>query len=165
VALEGKDQLKARFRAVSREVTLQGADRWQRRATRVARDLVPNRGARSKGYSTGKLHDSIKVGAVRKVGGQVTEARVTMRYTGYFVDAGTQGAGTSSRISRVIKRHGLSGAQAQLLRGRTVFARRANRRRGGGYEARPFRERAAQEALKQVSFADILVDVWNGGAR
>jgi hypothetical protein len=165
MGLQGKTQLKARFVAVSKDVTRPTAELWQKRATRIARDLVPNRGARSKGFSTGKLHDSIKVGAVRVQQGKVVQARVTMRYVGYFVDAGTQGHGTSSRINRTIRRRGLSGeaAAAQFAR-RTMFSKKARNRRGGGYEARPFREKAAVEAMKGVSMARICIDAWNGAA-
>jgi hypothetical protein len=89
-----------------------------------------------------------------------------MRYVGYFVDAGTQGHGTSSRMSRVTRRRGISGEQYRSLiaTSRTAFAKKARSRRGGGYEARPFRERAAVDAMKNISIARIVIDAWNGAA-
>lgn len=160
--LKGKAALQKRLGAVSKEVTTQGADRWQRRATRIARETI---GSFDMPYSKGDLERSIKVGAVRKVGGKIVEARVNMMYHGFFVDAGTQGHGLNSRINRTIRRRGLSGADAATLFGRrTVFSKKARNRRGGGYPARPFRAETAQRALKETSFADVLVDVWNGAA-
>jgi hypothetical protein len=161
--LRGKNGLQKRMGAVAKEVTAQGADRWQRRATRIAQTTLAGY---DMPYSKGALRRSVKVGAIRKVGGRITEARVNMMYHGFFVDAGTQGHGLNSRASRVIRRRGISGEQykALIATSRTVFAKKARGRRGGGYAARPFRERTATEALKQTSFADILVDVWNGAA-
>jgi hypothetical protein len=159
--LKGKNALQKRMGAVAKEVTAQGADRWQRRATRLAQSTLAGY---DMPYSKGALRRSVKVGAIRKTGGRITQARVDMMYHGFFVDAGTQGHGLNSRASRVIRRRGISGEQYRSLiaTSRTVFAKKARSRRGGGYEARPFRTRVATEALKQTSFADILVDVWNG---
>jgi hypothetical protein len=161
--IKGKNQLQKRLGAVAREVTDQSADRWQRRATRIARSTL---GSYDMPYSKGALERSVRVGDVRRVGGRVVQARVTMMYHGFFVDAGTQGHGTNSRMSRVIRRRGISGAQYRALvaTSRTVFAKKARGRRGGGYPARPFRERTAVEALRQTSMKDVLIDVWNGAA-
>jgi hypothetical protein len=163
--LKGKKQMEARFRAIVTDVSRPAAERWQNNATKIARSRVPNRGARSKGYSTGKLHDSISAQALQVVGGRVIRGKVVMRYTGYFVDAGTQGHGTSSRVNRSISRRGLSGAQAEaLFARRTVFTKKARNRRGGGYAARPFREYAAKEAMRRISLAQGLIDAWNSAA-
>lgn len=163
--LKGKRELQQRFVAIADHVPRQTAERWQKRATRIARDLVPNRGARSKGYSTGKLHDSVKAQPISVVKGRVVRARITMRHVGYFVDSGTRGNGSHSRINKRIRSRGLTGADADaLFARRTVFTKKARGRRGGGYAARPFRERAAREAMRQTSMADILTDIWNGAA-
>jgi hypothetical protein len=162
--LKGKATLQKRMGAVAKEITTQGADRWQRRATRLAQSTLSGY---DMPYSKGALRRSVKVGAIRKTGGLITEARVNMMYHGFFVDAGTQGHGLNSRMSRVMRsRRGISGEQYRTLiaTSRTVFAKKARSRRGGGYEARPFRDRVAVEALKQTGLRDIAIDLWNGAA-
>jgi hypothetical protein len=161
--LKGKTQLQQRFVAVADKVLPQTAERWQRNATKKAKQTV---GSFDMPYSKGDLVSSIRAGRIQTRGGSVARATITMEYHGYFVDAGTQGHGTHSRMSRVIARRGISGDQYAALIGtsRAKFARQARSRRGGGYAARPFREQAAKEAMQPATMKDILTDVWNGAA-
>lgn len=157
--IKGRPQMDTRFRAIVKEVSRPTAERWQKNATKRARDLV---GGFDMPYSKGDLENSIRVGAISVQSGHVTRAKVVMEYHGYFVDSGTQGNGTQSRFSRHVMRRGVAGRT--VFSNRTNFSKKARNRRGGGYGARPFRERAAQEAMRQISMAQILIDAWNGAA-
>jgi hypothetical protein len=147
--IKGTPAFKARLKAIRSEVIKPTAAKWQDEAVKYARGHVPNRNTR---YSTGKLHDSIKPGETRtgRRARSALEARILMRYTGYFVDAGTQGHGLHSRASRAATSR------------RTLFAPKARKR--GGYPARPFRRQSAEYALQKVPFAAILTDAWNRAA-
>jgi hypothetical protein len=147
-ALIGKEELKARIKAIQADNVFKPAGKqWADETVRLARQRVPNRNTR---YSTGKLHDSIRRKTANK-----NKAVVEGRYTGYFVDAGTQGHGLNSRISRSA-RGGLTTG------GQTRFA--PKRRKGPGYPARPFRARSAQDALKKYPLSAEVVALWNRAA-
>lgn len=161
--LKGKTQLQQRFVAVADKVLPQTAERWQRNATQKARQTLTGF---DMPYSKGDLVRSVKAGRLERRSGAIARATITMEFHGYFVDAGTRGHGTHSRMSRVIARRGISGDQYKALIGtsRAKFAKQARSRRGGGYAARPFREATAQEAMRPATMKDILTDVWNGAA-
>jgi hypothetical protein len=142
--LKGKAELQARMKAIGSEVFKPAGRKWADETVRLMRRRVPNRNTR---YSTGKLHDSIRRKSATK-----TRAVVSSRYTGYFVDAGTQGGGLNSRASRAAR-------QGLTTRMQTRFA--PKRRKGGGYPARPFRARSAQDALKRYPMSDEVIAVWN----
>lgn len=146
--IKGTPAFKARLKAIRTEVIKPVAARWQDEAVRYAQNHVPNRNTR---YSKGLLHDSIKPAQTRtgRRARSALEARIVMRYTGYFVDAGTQGHGLHSRASR-------------KARSRTIFAPKARKR--GGYPARPFRRESALYGLQKVPAAQILTDAWNRAA-
>ena len=150
--IKGTPAFKARLKAIRSEVIKPVAARWHDEAVRYAQNHVPNRNTR---YSKGLLHDSIKPAQTRtgRRARSALEARIVMRYTGYFVDAGTQGHGLHSRASRAAKGRGVS---------RTIFAPKARKR--GGYPARPFRRESALYGLQKVPAAQILTDAWNRAA-
>jgi hypothetical protein len=154
--IKGTPAFKARLKAIRTEVIKPTAAKWQDETVRIARGMVPNRGQRSFGYSTGALHDSIKAAETRtgRRARSAVEARVTMRYVGNFVDAGTQGHGLHSRATRAAR-----GGNT----GRTVFSRKGRKGRGG-YPARPFKRESAVRALEKVPMAEILVKAWNEAA-
>jgi len=144
MTLQGKDQLKARMKAIGTEVFKPAGKQWADEVVRLSRDRVPNRDTR---YSTGRLHDSIR----RKTANR-NKAIVTMRYVGYFVDAGTQGHGLNSRASRSVAR-GF----------RSTFSPK-HRKAHPGYAARPFRARSARDALQRYPMSETVIKVWNKAA-
>lgn len=143
--IKGTPEFKRRLKAIRTETFKPLAQKWQDETVRLARERVPNRNTR---WSKGKLHDSIQPKATAKGrrSQSAIEARVTFRYTGYFVDAGTRGHGLHSRASR------------------TVFSRKARKRGNGGYAARPFRTRSAQDAFRKFPFQQVITEAWNRAA-
>ncbi len=147
-ALIGKEELRARIKAIQADNVFKPAGKqWADETVRLARSRVPNRNTR---YSTGKLHDSIRRKSANK-----NKDIVTGRYTGYFVDAGTQGHGLNSRASRAAR----GGLTTRL---QTRFA--PQRRKGPGYAARPFRARSAQDALAKYPMSAEVIRLWNRAA-
>jgi hypothetical protein len=103
------------------------------------RQQVPSR--------TGRLRRSFRVTSSTK-----TKARVGGHFTAYFVDAGPKAHDI------VPKTH------PKLVfkdKGRTIFARKVHSR---GYAARPFRARAAHQALADNPQAVELINLWNKAA-
>ena len=138
MSLKGKQQLSRRLGAVTKLPKVVGV-RWADKDVRLNASRVPVR--------TGRLRGSFRVKTVT-----ARRAIVSGHFTAYFVDAGP-------------KPHVIKAKRGKLLRfeagGRTVFARAVHHR---GYRARPFRKRAAQEALRQAKMAQTVIDLWNGAA-
>lgn len=142
MALRGEQDLLRRLGAI-RKVFKPVAQQWADKDVQLSRNSVPVR--------TGRLRNSFAV----KV---VTNRRAIVRghYTAFFVDAGPK--------PHLIKPKRKRGRGAMLKfedGGRTIFARAVHHR---GYRARPFRVRAAQEALRQTPAAEELIKLWNGAA-
>jgi len=151
VKLQGADELRARLKALRKDVFKPAARLWADEATDVARDLVPNRNTR---WSKGRLHDSIspKHTATGRVSSMTHKATVVGHYTGYFVDAG-------------VKPHSLMRRKARPKSslGRTIFARAA-RKPHPGYAARPFRAKALRQGLEKADPLELAVAAWNKAA-
>ena len=133
--LRGKEELKARLRAVSKSFKPIGK-KWADETVKAARPKVP--------VKTGKLRASI-----RRKSATMKRAQVGMWYTGYFIDKGT--------VPHTIK---AKNAKRLIFQGRhgTVFARQVHQR---GIKARPFRRRSAEEGYRNTHGVDVIVQQWN----
>lgn len=137
--LQGEAELRRRLGAI-RKVFKPVAQSWADKDVQQNRNRVP--------VATGKLKASFIVKSV-----STRRAIVKGRYTAYFVDAGPK--------AHLIKPKRGHRALRFEAGGRTVFTRAAHHR---GYRARPFRVRAAQEALRQTPAAEELIKLWNSAA-
>jgi hypothetical protein len=138
MALQGSRELRARFKAL-RTVFKPAGKAWAEETVRQMRPRVPVR--------TGRLRKSFRVKNASQ-----RKATVAAHFSAYFIDAG-------------VKPHAIKPRKARGLRfeagGRTIFTRKANHR---GFRARPFRQRAAEEALRRQPLAGQVVDAWNKAA-
>lgn len=96
---------------------------------------------------TGRLHDSVRRSAATK-----RRAAVSAHYTANFEDAGAVPHDITAKPGKALIFQGRSG---------TIFARKVHHR---GRKARPFKVRAAQDALRDTPLEQILIDEWNSGA-
>ncbi len=131
MSLKGGRELRARLRAIKQ--TFKPAGRaWADETVRQARPHIPQR--------TGRLRRSVRV-----KNASMRKATVAAHFTAFFVDKGP-------------KPHIIKAKRARTLRfqsGRdTIFARQVHHR---GYRGRPFREKAAREALRREPLAAHLV--------
>jgi len=145
-SLQGADALRARLKALRQNVFKPAGKDWADETARIARSMVPNRDTR---WSKGRLHDSIK----RKSATQ-RKAIVVAHYSAYFVDSGVKPHYLTPRKSTVARR---------AKQGRTIFARAA-RKMHPGYRARPFRAKAAHDALRRYPIKDKVIAAWNEAA-
>jgi hypothetical protein len=138
VSLQGSRELRARFKAL-RLVFKPAGKAWAEETVRQMRPRVPVR--------TGRLRRSFRVKNASQ-----RKATVAGHFTAYFIDAGT-------------KAHAIRPRKARSLRfeagGRTIFSRKVEQR---GLRARPFRQRAAEEALRREPLAGQVIDAWNKAA-
>jgi len=139
MALKGEKQLSSRLKASAKLPKIVGI-KWGDEDVRQNRNKVPVR--------TGRLRASFRVTSVT-----ARRAIVKGHFTAYFVDAGPK--------PHLIKPKRGHRALKFQDGGRTVFARAAHHR---GYRARPFRRRAAEEALRRAKMSQSLIDLWNGAA-
>ena len=137
-SFKGGPQLRARLNAI-KTVWKPIARKWGRADVLEMRRRVPNR--------TGRLKRSFRVTSV--TGKRV---RVGGHFTAYFVDAGPK--------PHVINARG-RGDMIFNVRGRTIFTRKVHHR---GYKARPFRQAAAVEAMRQNPQAAEVIKLWNDAA-
>ncbi len=137
-SLKGSRELRARLAAI-KETWKPIAKTWGKADVQEMRTRVPVR--------TGKLRRSFRVTSA--TGKRV---RVGGFYTAYFVDSGPK--------PHVIKAKG-KGRLIFQAGGRTIFTRAVHHR---GYRARPFRKRAAEEALRKNPMAQTVIDEWNRAA-
>lgn len=140
--LRGADELRARLKALTKNVVKPVHKEWADEAVKIARSDVA---AMTMPYSKGRLHDSIK----RKTATQ-RKAVVVAVYHAYFVDKGP-------------KPHSLQRRKDRPKGGRTIFSRMA-RKQHPGYAARPFRAHATMEAYRRVHPLDRVVKAWNEAA-
>lgn len=138
MSLKGGRELRARLTAI-KTVWKPIARKWGRADVLEMRRRVPDR--------TGRLRKSFRV---LSVSGK--KVRVGGHYTAYFVDAGPK--------PHIIAAKG-KGDMIFRVKGRTIFARKVHHR---GYRARPFRTRAAVEALRQTPQAVEVIKLWNDAA-
>jgi hypothetical protein len=136
--LKGATELKRRLAAI-KETWKPIARKWGRTDVEEMRRQVPVR--------TGRLRRSFRVTSVSG-----KRVRVGGHFTGYFVDAGPKPHTINAKSGgRLIFKAG----------GRTIFARQVHSR---GYRARPFRVKAAHDALAKNPMAQQLIDDWNRAA-
>lgn len=138
MSLQGRKQLNARFRAL-RQVFKPAGKAWAEETVRQMRPRVPVR--------TGRLRKSFRVKNASQ-----RKATVAGHYTAYFVDKGPKAHVIKPRRSKVLRFE--SGQN-------TIFTRKVNHR---GYRARPFRQRAAEEALRREPLVGQVLDAWNKAA-
>ena len=138
MSLQGGPQLRARLKAI-KESWKPIAKAWGRDDVKEMRQRVPEK--------TGKLRRSFRVTSVSS-----KKVRVGGHYTAYFVDAGP-------KAHDIVKK----GPGTLVFKGSrgTVFARKVNHR---GYRARPFRQKAAEEALRKNPMAAEVIKQWNSAA-
>jgi len=138
MSLQGGPQLRARLKAIKQSFKPVGKA-WADETVRQMRPRVP--------VQTGRLRRSFRVrNASQK------RATVVGHFTAYFIDKGPKPHVITA------KRAGNLVFQAQ---GRTIFARKVHHR---GYRARPFRQRAAEEALRKNPMAAEVIRQWNAAA-
>lgn len=152
--LKGAPELRKRLKAISAtKVFTPLGKAWADEAVSLGRNRVSS-------YSmpfSGRDPRYRLIPSIRRKTANQRRAVVVASYHAYFVDAGTQGGGVSSRANRA-RKSGL-GAVAK----RTIFApKRVKSHRG--YPARPFRAYMAQEALRRHPMADELIAAWNAAA-
>lgn len=138
--LKGVPELKARMnklRLVFKPVGRSWADKT---VTNAQHRLASHK-------RTGRLHDSVRRASATK-----RRATVTAHYTANFEDAGAKPHDITAKPGRRLIFKGSSG---------TVFARKVHHR---GRKARPFKVRAAQDALRDTPLEQLLIDEWNSGA-
>lgn len=138
MSLKGGRELRARLKAIRLAFKPIGRE-WADEYVNVAAPMVPEQ--------TGRLRRSIK----RKNSTQ-RRATVAAHFTAFFVDAGTK-----QHAIRPKRARGLSWQEG----GRTIFARKVAH---PGTRARPFRVRAAHEALRRKPMAETLIAEWNRAA-
>jgi len=136
--LQGANELRARLKAI-KEVWRPVARKWGKTDVELMRTKVPVR--------SGRLRRSFRVTSVSG-----KKVRVGGHFTGYFVDAGPKPHDITAKGRGELIFH---------VKGKTIFTRKVHSR---GYRARPFRKRAAEEALRRNPMAQELIDLWNKAA-
>ena len=139
MALKGGPELRARLKAIRQSFKPIGRN-WADDTVRLARPRVPVR--------TGRLRQSI-----RRRNATQRRATVVAHYTAFFVDKGTK--------PHDIKAKRAKGLVFEGRGGRTIFAPKVRHR---GYAGRPFRDRAAKEALARNPAAEEIIKAWNRAA-
>lgn len=129
--LTGVNGLAARLNAAARSTRPMASD-WGDEYVKVARPQIPVR--------TGKTRQSVHRAEVSEHGAQIVGSQVAV-----MIDTGTGP-------------HAITGGLAFKMNGQAVFARKVNH---PGQRARPYRKRAADEALRRSDFDGHVVDAWN----
>lgn len=148
MTIKGSPELKARLKAIATNTFKPGGKDWADEAVRLGRGRV---GSYHMPYSKAVL-----VPSIRRQSATAKRARITGSFHGYFVDSGTKGTSINSRAQRA----------SRQKHGPTFFARQARKpkRRGGGYDARPFRSWMAHEALRRKPLTEAMIKAWNSAA-
>lgn len=131
MSLRGVAGLRNRLNAAAHS-TRPMAAAWGDAYVQVARPQIPVR--------TGKTRQSVQRSHVSDHGAEIVGSQVAV-----MIDTGTDA-------------HPITGGLAFKMNGHAVFARKVNH---PGMRARPYRKRAADEAVRRADFGDILVDAWN----
>jgi hypothetical protein len=138
MSLQGGNALRARLKAIKVSFKPVGKA-WADETVVQMRPRVPNK--------TGRLRRSFRVRNA-----SMKRATVVGHFTAYFIDKGP-------------KPHDIRAKRAGHLvfqaGGRTIFARKVHHR---GYRGRPFRQRAAEEALRRNPMAAEVIKQWNEAA-
>jgi hypothetical protein len=138
MSLKGKRELNARLKSI-RQVFKPYGKAWGKDAVAESRSRIP--------VKTGKLKRSVRVTSSTQ-----KKVRVGAFYTAYFVDAGPK--------AHDIRAQG-RGRLIFEADGQNIYIRKVHHR---GYRARPFRQRAAEEALRKNPMAAELISQWNKAA-
>ena len=163
-ALKGAPEFRRRLKAISAtKIFTPLGKAWADEAVTVARDRLSSY---SMPYSGTSSEDRKNPGyrlipSIKRKYARQSKAVVVASYHAYFVDAGTQGAGPSSRATRARTRarsRGTFGFTA--YEAKTIFSRKSRK----GYAARPFRKYMAAEALRRHPMSDELIKAWNAAA-
>lgn len=132
--IKGADGLERRIRAMNRAA--EGYPReWGGEYVRVARPQIPSR--------SGKTRQSVNLRSADTDSAEIEASRVAV-----LIDIGTLA-------------HPIEPSQDALKfhrGGQTIFARRVDH---PGMRARPWRERASEEALRRHPLDETVVDAWN----
>lgn len=139
MALKGGKQLRTRLRAIRLAFKPIGRQ-WADDTARLSKAAVPVR--------TGRLRKSI-----RRRNATQKRATVVAHYTAYFVDKGPKAHDIKAKRGRALIFEGRDG--------RTIFTPKVRHR---GYAGRPFRERAAAEAMARNPAAAEIIKQWNRAA-
>lgn len=137
--IKGGRELRARLKAISQSFKPIGA-KWADDTAKLAKARVPVR--------TGRLRQSI-----RRRNATQKRATVVAHYTAFFVDKGPKAHAIKAKRARGLVFEGRGG--------RTIFAPLV---RHPGYHARPFRQKAADEALRRNPMATEVIKAWNQAA-
>ena len=129
--LKGVDGLRDRLNAAAHSTRPMAAS-WGNQYVQVARPQIP--------FRTGKTRQSVQRSEVTDHGAEIVGSQVAV-----MIDTGTSP-------------HAIGGGLAFTMNGQAVFARKVNH---PGMRARPYRVRAAQEAMRRTDFRGVLVDAWN----
>ena len=134
MTLRGADGLERRLHAMERS-TRTYPRTWGDEYVRVARPQIPSR--------TGKTRQSVQVRSADSDGAEIEASRIAV-----LIDTGT--------LAHPIepKREALKFQKG----GQTIFARKVDH---PGTRAHPWRERAAEEALRRHPLDETVVDAWN----
>lgn len=137
--VSGTPELQRRLKAL--RLTFKAGGRlWADEAADVMRGMVPRR--------TGNLARSF-----RRRNATQRKATVAAHYSAFFVDAGS--------VAHEIRPKRAKRLAWQDRRGRTIFASKVQHPRT---RPRPFRDRAAREALRRRPLSKTLVELWNRAA-
>lgn len=138
MSLKGERELRARLKALRLAFKPIGKD-WANEGVRQMRPRVPVR--------TGRLRQSFRVR-------NATQRRAVVggHFTAYFVDKGPKPHDIRAKTGGTLVFQGRRG---------TVFARSVHHR---GYRGRPFRQKAADEALRKTPMAQEVIRQWNNAA-
>jgi hypothetical protein len=139
VALKGGRELRARLKAIGQSFKPAGRV-WADDTARLAKSRVPVR--------TGRLRQSI-----RRRNASQRRATVVAHYTGVILDKGPRPHDIKAKRGRSLVFEGRGG--------NTIFAPKVRHR---GYAGRPFRRRAAVEALERNPMAREAIRAWNAAA-
>lgn len=157
--LKGADDLRRRLNDLKKAFKPIGRQ-WGRASINAGRPMVPAR--------TGRLRKSMRVTSATQ-----TKTRIGAHYTAYFVDKGPKphvirpkkGKGLVFTVGKHSGKVSVGGTsfidKSRKSKGRTVFARKVHHR---GYRGRPFRQRMAEEGLRQTPMAQEIIDAWNKAA-
>lgn len=138
MALKGGPELKARLKAAGQMFKPYGRT-WADATADEAKRMVP--------VDTGRLRQSL-----RRRNATARRATVVGAYWANFVDAGSKAHEIKARRKpRLIFETG----------GQTIFAKRVHKAR---IAARPFKRRAAMEALRKHPMKQELIEQWNRAA-
>lgn len=136
--LQGYDQLRHRLQAMGDAPRGYGRD-WGSAYVQVARPQIPVR--------TGKTRATVAVAQATDHGAEVTGSAVAL-----MIDTGTRSHSIAPKQA---------GTLAWRKSGQTIFARKVDH---PGTRARPWRNRALEEATRRVSLVGRVVDAWNRAA-